>query len=173
MPPAKPTLKGVTSFKGVGSSSVILFDDTHHPVFTMKSRGAWDAAQLEAFYKVRNVAIDQALAEGHKVFLFSDMSNLVAPDAVLRKQIAELDETYTKQYHGQVLGYALIMSSTVMRGILTAVNWIAGGGKGLPIPTAAVPDLDGAVREMQRAYQKMNLEPPNFPRDYVFPEFPD
>jgi hypothetical protein len=173
MSSAKPPLKGVQSFKGVGPGSIILFDDTHLPVFTMRSRGAWDAGQLEAFYKVRNVAIDQAIKLGQKVFLFSDMSNLVAPDAVLRKQIAELDETYTKQYHGEVLGYALIMSSTVMRGILTAVNWIAGGGKGLPIPTSAVPDLDGAIKDMQKAYQRNNLEPPNFPRDYKFPEFPD
>lgn len=169
MPPSK---KDVSSFKGSGSGSMILFDTTYSPAFTMMSRGAWDAGQLEAFYKVRNVAIDNAVAAGHKVFILSDISNLIAPDAVLRRQIAQLDETYTKQYHGQVLGYALIMSSTVMRGILTAVNWIAGGGKGLPIPTVAVANLETAIQEMHKAYQRIDVNPPPFPEDYQFPTFP-
>lgn len=167
MAPASP-LKGVSYLHGViGAGSQILWDDTHCPVFCANSRGNWDYEQVLAWYVNRNAQYDYAIAKGKKVFLISDISLLSAPDAVLRKQLSDLGQKYDIPYKGKWLGQVFIMTNPILRGIVTAVNWLSPNGFAVPTTTAST--MAHAVTEMQNAYKKAGEEPPDFPRDYQFP----
>ncbi len=68
----------------------------------------------------------EALYERKSPFVvLSDIREIAAvPDAPTRRRIAEwsqAQEGYTRQYH---LGTAMIVRSAVVRGALTAINWL-------------------------------------------------
>lgn len=163
-------LKGVTYLHGAnGEGSQILWDDTHCPVFLASSRGNWDYEQVLQWYTNRNLQYDYAIAKGKKVYLISDISLLNAPDAVLRKQLSEMGQKFDTPYKGTWLGQTFIMTNPILRGIVTAVNWLSPNGFAVPTTTASTMAL--AIVEMQKAYKRAGEEPPDFPREYQFPSF--
>jgi hypothetical protein len=161
--------KGITHM--VGKEGEILWDDRHAPIYLANSYGRWDEAQVEGWYKQRNEVFDHSIAQGLKVFLISDISELAAPEATMRKRLGEFGQKYDTPYKGNWIGQVFIMTNPLLRGIVTAVNWL--NPNGFVAPTFTAPTMAQAIQEMEKCYLREDLEVPSLPRDYKYPAYKD
>lgn len=149
----------------------LVFDDRYAPIFTTNNIGKWDPSGLREWYALSRAAIHKSVDAGHKAFFIGDISKAASPDAVMRKVIAELQEEFDAPFRGTEtwIGQCYVISNVVMRGIVTAVQWMMPGGSPAPMTTA--PNMTGALKIAEQAYAKYGLQMPDFPRDYEFPPF--
>jgi hypothetical protein len=59
-----------------------------------------------------------------RVFFVADMQRLTVPDAAGRKRAAEIAERFELPTRAYVIGQAIVMRSSVIRGTLTALRWL-------------------------------------------------
>ena len=160
---ASPDLKGRTRLKGEGWE--VHFDDTYSPIFFSISHGLLDLEAMEQWYNVRNPAYDHARRQGHKVVLVSDVGNLAPPDALMRKKIADMGEQEDEAYRDQILGQVFVMSNPVLRGIVTALQWISPNAL---VQTVTAATLTDARKQVERYYTRAELPMPPYPDDYEY-----
>ena len=162
-----PRLKGIS--RHIGNEGEIVNDDSLFPLYVSNSRGVWDYNQVVAWYEARNRIYDAAVHRGLKVFLITDISELKPPNATLRKQLSDLGQKYDAPYRGVWIGQVFIMTNPLLRGIVTAVNWLSPSG--FVAPTSTAPSLRQAINIMNKAYREAKAKPPEVPPDFKLPSF--
>lgn len=147
----------------------LVYDDSCAPIFFANNRGHWTAPVVEKWYQVRNESFHKAIAQGHKVFHIGNFANVATPDALLRQKIAEYQKAYDVDFMRKEtwIGQCYIIPNPIMRGFITAVQWMAGE---FAAPATTASDLEGALKIARKAYGKFGLELPPVPADYQFPE---
>ncbi|PRP97910.1 hypothetical protein ENSA5_31440 [Enhygromyxa salina] len=160
---AAPPLKGITRIKAPGCE--VHWDDTYSPIFFANTVGVVNMEVMEQWYAVRNPAYARAMSLGQKAMLVSDVSNMTPPDAVMRKELALLGEKEDEAFRGVVLGQVFIMSNPVLRGVVTALQWISPNAL---VPTVTAASLKDAARQVERHYTRAGLPMPPYPDNYAF-----
>jgi hypothetical protein len=152
-----------------GLEGELVWDDRYAPIFTTLNVGKWDRQQLREWYVISRKAMLQSVEKGHKVFFIGDISNVAAPDALIRKALADFQDEFDGPFKGTDvwIGQCYIIANVVMRGIVTAVQWMTPGGVAAPASTAQ--NFAAALKTAEQTYAKYGLPMPAFPRDYEFP----
>ena len=153
-----------------GETGEIVFDDRYAPIFTTTNKGVWQIPQLREWFVVSRREMLRVISEGKKVFFIGDISNVASPDAVTRKAIADFQDEFDVPFKGNdtFIGQCYVISNPLMRGLVTAVNWMTGG---FVAPHFTAPTMRSALRVAEQCYEKRGLELPFFPDDYEFPAF--
>lgn len=149
----------------------MVWDDSCAPIYFTNNRGTWTVEQLRKWYENRTETFLKEIAKGHKVFHIGDFSEAAMPDALLRKALADLQAEFDVEFmdKGTWLGQCYVVRNPLMRGLITAVQWMTGG---LAAPATTAADLRGAVRVAEQAYRAHGLEmPQTVPRDHIFQPF--
>lgn len=155
-----------------GPDGEIVHDDTYAPIFVTRNTGKWSEAQLREWYTLRTRGFKEAVAQGQKFFWISDVSTIKPPDALIRKIIADLQTQHDQDFKGKdvFIGQAFIMTSTLLRGIVAAINWLSPEGN-MVAPIHNVPSMEAALSACEKAYELHNLPMPSFPSNYQWPAF--
>ena len=83
----------------------------------------------------------EARGQGHKLVDILDIRDAAPPTAKQRRMQGEWNTEYEALMRQTLVGFTFVVSSTVMRGIITAIMWI----KPLPVPTAVFTQLEDAI----------------------------
>lgn len=99
------------------------FDDSHLPLVISTFRGPLDLEDARWHDELSSRTIQQSLAEGRRVLHVVDARDVDVPSAQLRKFWAErISESVTTLE--SMLGMFVVIDKPILRGVLTAINWI-------------------------------------------------
>lgn len=99
------------------------FDDNHLPLMISTFRGPLDLEVARWHDDVSSKAIAQSLAQGRRVLHVVDARDVDVPSAQLRKFWAERI-TQSVSTLEAMLGVFVVIDKPILRGVLTAINWI-------------------------------------------------
>jgi hypothetical protein len=99
------------------------FDDNHLPLMISTFRGPLDLDVARWHDDVSSRAIAQSLAQGRRVLHVVDARDVDVPSAQLRKFWAERI-TQSASTIEAMLGVFVVIDKPILRGVLTAINWI-------------------------------------------------
>lgn len=95
--------------------------DALYPVIYLEVRDNASLDDVRAMFTV----LREAGRRGTRHVTMTDSSTVKAmPDATVRRYVAEQQADVEAQYGHLVIGSAVVVSSSVVRGALTAINWI-------------------------------------------------
>jgi hypothetical protein len=147
----------------------LIWDSRYFPLLISRTKNQTTPGLMKFLAEKRNICCEYAKSTGMRTIHISDASTAQAPDAVNRKIITEMMKEADKPYLNVHFGTVLILVNPLMRGVLTAVAWMAGGDS-TPLYSAA--SMEGAFEQCRKLYGKAGLDVPDFPSNYQFPEFP-
>jgi hypothetical protein len=119
-------------------SAIIMFDDSRWPLLMLRVTGPMTDKQFGEFL----ARSDTYLARGEKYVSILDIAQAGLPTAVQRQMQAEWIRKQEPLLREQVLGNANILTSAPIRLALSLIFHL----KPLPMPYAAVADMDSALR---------------------------
>jgi hypothetical protein len=99
------------------------FDDNHLPLMISTFRGPLDLEAARWHDEVSSKAIAQSLADGRRVLHVVDARDVDVPSAQLRKFWAERISQSVSTIEA-MLGVFVVIDKPILRGVLTAINWI-------------------------------------------------
>ncbi len=146
-------------------SAYMTLDSRYFPLLFIGIMGSMTAEMLDEYYVNRRPLTDKARATGTKIILVIDSSRMEVPTATMRKYVADrmLDEDTQA---GCILEYINIIPNSLMRGVATALAWMAGD-KGAP--SRNVGTMDAAINTAMKSYASHSLSCPKPPADYQVP----
>jgi hypothetical protein len=112
----------------------IRIDSMQWPLVTWSAHGlrTTDAELVEALDHVKELM--EEVASGEKIFVLTDLSRSKAASASQRKVGAEFSARSAALQRRTVVGNAFVITSAVVRGVVTAVSWLRSS----PVPTKVV-----------------------------------
>jgi hypothetical protein len=98
----------------------IVFDRDRWPLLVIR----WNGTFTNAEFAEAIVVLERFLG-GNEVFgVVNDLSALsTIPDAKQRKRLAEHLRLYEKAYTRRIAGWANVITSPIIRGVVTALSW--------------------------------------------------
>ena len=115
---------------------------------------------MEAF----NLATRQrALAEGARYFVLIDARDVTLAPAAVRQRLANMEKSLPPELAGTRVASAVMLSSAVIRGAITAMGWISPA---LLDGLTAVADFDDGIGALRRAAEAAGVP---FPEHEVEP----
>lgn len=99
------------------------FDDNHLPLMISTFRGPLDIDAARWHHEVSSKVIAQSLARGTRVLHVVDARDVDVPSAQLRKFWAERISQSVSTIES-MLGVFVVIDKPILRGVLTAINWI-------------------------------------------------
>ena len=134
-------------------------DATHFPVLVATWAGTITHEIMDAYFELRAPYTQRADELGLKVVVITDATRMDLPVAAVRKYIGEQAKAIDRSF-ASMLGYAVIVPSQLLRGIVTAIGWFMGD-HALVMRQAAT--LEGAWAETQKLYAEAGATPPPLP----------
>jgi hypothetical protein len=119
-------------------SAIITFDDSLWPLLVLRVTGAMTDKQYEEFLARSSTYVER----GEKYVSITDIGQVGIPSAAQRQMQAEWIRKHEAALREQVLGNANIINSAPIRLALSLIFHL----KPLPMPYAAVGDMDSALR---------------------------
>jgi hypothetical protein len=119
-------------------SAIIMFDDSHWPLLLLRVTGPMTDKQFGEFL----VQSSSYLERGEKYVSIFDIAQAGLPSAVQRQMQVEWIRKSDALLRERVLGNANIVTSAPVRLALSLIFHL----KPLPMPYAAVADMDSAFR---------------------------
>lgn len=110
------------------NTMLIAFDERHAPIFVTTFEGRLDLDAVVWHDAVATKAIQAALSQGRRVIHVVDARRVEVPNAQLRKHWA----TRLQQTVGtleSMLGNFVVIDSPLLRGALTAIDWLSHEGR--------------------------------------------
>ncbi len=89
---------------------------------------------VDFFFTVRDAALMAAAKDGSKVVIISDMTRYTMPPATIRKALGE--RAKNDPNIPSILGYVNVVPNALLRGMVTAIQWLVGDGL-RPVKTVA------------------------------------
>ena len=134
-------------------------DATYFPVLTATWVGTVTTEMMDVYFEVRAPYLRLAEALGRKTVVITDATRQNVPNAVVRKYIGDeakrIDPTFPS-----LLGYAVVVPSRVLRGMVTAIQWVVGE---MWVDLRQSPSLEGAYEVTRQMYRDAGLVPPPLP----------
>ena len=128
-----PTISGPPP--GVG----LLFDLTMWPLVVMRM----PPVTLDGDIEYMRRCYERVFAAPNRHALVVDTTEIVkAPDAILRRQIKEFEDSHREIIREKNLGSAIVIRNTLVRGAFSALRWISPQ----PAPNRAFATLESAAR---------------------------
>jgi hypothetical protein len=146
----------------------LIWDSRYFPLLISRTHKQTTPGLMKFLAEKRNICCEYAKSTGTRTIHISDVSTSQTPDAVSRKIISDIMKEADKPYLDVHLGTVVILLNPLMRGVVTAVAWMAGSDS-TPLYSAA--SMDDAFTQCRKAYGKTGIEPPEFPVKYQFPDF--
>lgn len=148
----------------VGTGSYVL-DGRFFPLLITGWFGDLTHELVVHFFEARSEFTSHAKQAGLKVIQITESSRMGVPTAAVRKSIA--DHTLQADANsGVMIEYVVVIPSSIMRGVVTAVNWISGD-KGTPMVN--VGSLDAAFSRVEKVFSNAGIKF-TAPADYKMPE---
>lgn len=119
-------------------SAIIMFDDSRWPLLILRVTGPMTDKQFGEFLAQSSIYLER----GEQYVSIFDIAQAGIPSAVQRQMQVEWIRKHDAQLRERVLGNANIITSAPIRLALSLVFHL----KPLPMPYAAVPDMDSAIR---------------------------
>ncbi|MET0385823.1 MAG: hypothetical protein ABW321_07685 [Polyangiales bacterium] len=104
-------------------------------------RGAQSDAEVNESLREYQQLLEEARARGHKLVDILDIRKAATPSPTQRRLQTDWNREHEQLLRDTLLGFTFVVSSAVMRGVITAVFWI----KPLPVPHAVHTELEEAV----------------------------
>jgi hypothetical protein len=101
-----------------------LYDDSQWPLVRIRLPAALPAAELVASLDY----IDALFLRGGRFAVLFDVRDAPPLTAPQRKLVAERSNAMYARHPTRMAGMALILSSAIQRGVVTAIQWLAKGG---------------------------------------------
>jgi hypothetical protein len=106
-------------------------------------------------------AVETVFRTGDKTFLVVDLSHLVIAPATQRKYAGEWTERTMELQRARSLGGAIVATSAIMRGAITAVQWFAKP----PAPSKVFATRDEAIVFAVATIEAAGVDPGKEARD--------
>lgn len=147
--------------EGEGYVSV---DSTHFPIIPMWWAGVLSERLFDRLWDYRNEAL-----MGHVPFivLVHDIDDVKPMDAKLRKYLADKGET-DPEIQAKKVTSIILVTSPVMRGVMTAVKWIAGE----KFPLEITGNFETGFKFARKLLEERNYMNASIPQGYTFPRNP-
>lgn len=121
----------------------LIVDDRFPPLFITTWIGEPSETMVRAYYDEMATALEQAQRMGTRVVLATDAMMVDRPPSTIRKLVAELHDQQVERFEGPLIETNYVaLGSAVIRGAITAVNWISNRG----FPVEALPDMASALQ---------------------------
>ena len=134
-------IEEVFEVKDPTSEARIDFDVRAFPYFIAHWIGTPTVPLVDGFLQARRKIFERAVAEGAVTVQITDLSNFGTPTAVVRKHLGAVGKVQDDEFSDVFAGYVLVVPNAVIRGVITALTWIAGDNAK---PTAHVGSLHDA-----------------------------
>src|SRR5690606_1116325 len=118
------------------------------------------------FYNARSEFTSHAQKTGVKLMQITETSRMGVPPASVRKAIAE-HTLRADAEAGCMLEYVVVIPSSIMRGVVTAVTWITGE-KGTP--TVNVGTLEAAIGRIEKKFAELGIDFRSPGSNYTMPD---
>ena len=151
--------------------SYVTADNRHYPIVIFRPESIWSEGTVEYyFHKWRNPILDYAVSQGEKVVPMLDLTKSKTPPATLRKQAG--DEASGDKEHPGLVKTVCVVTSPVLRGVMTALVWIAGTEN---VPIAFLSTYPEALRLALEELEMAGVSklPDIDPDTYTFPDIPE
>ncbi|AKJ06737.1 hypothetical protein ATI61_105288 [Archangium gephyra] len=119
-------------------SAIIMFDDSCWPLLLLRVTGPMTDKQFGEFLAQSTTYVER----GERYVSIFDIAQAGLPSPTQRQMQVEWIRKYDAQLRERVLGNANIITSAPLRLALSLIFHL----KPLPMPYAAVPDMDSALR---------------------------
>jgi hypothetical protein len=110
------------------------FDARFAPIYVTQFRGRIQLESAEWLDKVASPIFARALSEGKPAFYIVDARGMQSPPATVRRYWADSIERNRAQL-SQMLGTIVVVDNAILRGALTAINWLTGRGNAISYVT--------------------------------------
>ena len=134
-------------------------DARHFPVLTATWAGMVTTEILDRYFEARAPYLRHAEALGLRTVVVTDMSLQEAPNSVIRRYIAEQGKLIDPDFPS-LLGYVVVVPSRVLRGMVTAIQWVIGD---MWVELRQTPSLADAYRVAGQIYRDAGLVAPPMP----------
>jgi hypothetical protein len=104
----------------------IIWDHRYLPILIGHVVGEANMSSVDFFFSVRDAALMAAAKEGQKIVVVSDMTRYAMPPATIRKALGERAKNDPNM--GSILGYVNVVPNALLRGMVTAIQWLVGDG---------------------------------------------
>jgi hypothetical protein len=150
--------------------SAYVVDATWFPVLFTTFYGANNEPVVRHWFDWYHAQCRRADAENIQYVSITDATPSERPPATVRKLIADLTDAGEERWTELCLGAYIVLDSAIVRGALTAVQWLSPRTRRL----SPVATLEDAIAESSAAMQRANMVlPPGFgPACYGSPERP-
>lgn len=142
-------IETITAPGGGGSFSL---DSRYLPLIICTWTGAPTLEIMNFFFERRKAHFDRALAAGTKIIQISDLSNMATPPATTRQYIGEQGKIL--DVHDGFLSYVVVVPNAVIRGVITAMKWIAGDDVK---PVEFSPSIEDAFKRAAKAFESAGI----------------
>jgi hypothetical protein len=132
-------------------SAIIMFDDSLWPLLMLRVTGPMTDKQFGEFLAQSN----SYLARGEQYVSIFDIAQAGIPSQVQRQMQVDWIRQHDAELRERVLGNANIITSAPVRLALSLIFHL----KPLPMPYAAVPDMDSALRFVLGKLEEAGLGP--------------
>ncbi len=140
-----------------GDGCRIILDDQHFPVLISRWEGRITVPVARETFAAIDVLLARGQSEGVRVWSAVDATATKRPDAVTRKTLSELTDAGEERFPGVIRKPSfLAIDSAVVRGALTAMQWISKSS----VDVKAYPDLESMLHGVVASLIEEGVEPP-------------
>lgn len=152
------------------SSQCSIFTDAEHfPLVVNRIVGKPTLDAFSPYIERQKALLRYAAAENVKVVIINDFSESTPPDAVVRKRFVEGAEQVGQTHADSLLCWVPIVTSPLIRGVMTALSWMFSDNSNVPIQYAN--SMSNAISKSLKIFEEMGCPAPNVsPGSYSFPE---
>lgn len=129
-----------------GPRGVVILDDRYAPLVISSFSGEIDLPLAHWFEATLREVVHREFNAGRKIVHIHDTSRITTTKPEMRKFWAEFAERNHGTLDLKTLGNPVVVTSALMRGVLTAIGWLNPRASVLEI----FPSLDAALRESLR-----------------------
>lgn len=124
-----------------------IIDESYEPLIVTVMPARFAEAELTAFL-ARHEAL---LARGRRYCTITDLSQIAGlPEATTRKRIADWQQKIEPVMRRWTVGTAIVAPSSMLRGAMTALNWLSPP----PYPQEIVADRVAAIAALEAIYAR-------------------
>ena len=147
-------MPSIIRVRGEGPCSVV-FDTRTLPIVFSTWQGVPDIALIEAYFDIQTKTAKQLLERNQKMVLVTDGRNMGRATALGRQRIAELSNAQRELYGATMVGSCTVITSALLRGVITALGWL---DEGMRVPT--LPTLEAGVAWANEQLVKAGIPAP-------------
>lgn len=145
---------------------VLTVDNRYYPLLFCDINGAFTLASVDFYFRQwRKPLTDYAEQQGEVVVTIVTLSSLAAPPATVRKAAGQwiANDATTKGLYGTII----VVNNPVLRGVFTAMVWVAGRENTLVEYTSS---LENAINMAIKHLETHGTRPPTIdPKEYTPP----